>query len=226
MVLSLLIYLFFLSTSKALYRVQQSSSRINDNNTLRRKLGYPPLGSNCSVAGPSRNAGSRIISGKVTLYHVFIGLAGDYSASSSRVLLLQKFATDLSGSMFANIMLGYGDSFGNISSTNYVFGGSHFETLAANTVSLNDTVVYNVVNNARNTKTGWQTGVGQSLYLVVFNGRLAYASSITGGSAWNTATGWCGFHSNDLSTGTSVFSNKDLIIMPVGGSMICKFDIN
>ena len=174
---------------------------------------YPAIGSNCSVLGPSQFSGE-VIHGTVYLYHIFIGNPGDYSISSSKVSTLASFASSLGNSMYAKIMLGYNDQQKNVSSINYIYKGSYFQT--SSTSTLNDAYVYNVVNNARTVTPGWQTSVKQSLYLVVFNGGYSY-SSVIAGSSWSSPNGWCGFHSNDLRTGLSFSSNYDLIIMPVGG---------
>lgn len=183
------------------------------NGTIR---SYPVAGSNCSVLGPNQRAGE-VIHGTVYLYHIYIGDSGDYSASSSKVKTLAAFASNLGNSMYAKIMLGYNDKQGNVSSINYIYKGSYFQT--SSTSSLTDAYVYSVVKNARTLTPGWQTSIKQSLYLVVFNGGYSYPS-VVADSSWSTSKGWCGFHSNGLRIGHSSTNNYDLIIMPVGGEFI------
>ena len=142
--------------------------------------------------------------------------------TTKKVSILQKFAISVSGSMLSKIMLGYADSFGNVSSTNYIFGGNYFETISKSTTQINDTYVYGIVKKARNLNPAWATPVTQSLYLFVFNGSLKYFSKVSNGE-WSTSTGWCGFHSNDLRIGKSVFSNKDIIIFPIGGNLLPSY---
>ena len=191
-----------------------TSTQLRSTQYLRRELEYAKIETNCSIVGPSLHTGKPVISGKVYFYHIFIGRTVDYSESSNKVNLLKQFITDLSGSMLSKIMLGYADSFGNISSTNYAFGGNYFNTTSL--TSINDAYVYDVVQNARQTNAGWSTPVSNSLYLVVFNGNLKYNSDAAG-SFWNTANGWCGFHSNNLKPPAT--AAEKYIIMPVGGKL-------
>ena len=209
----IVIIISLLKISYAFFKVTENAN-IN-NQVLRRKLDSYPKFCNgtkaCSTSGPVYHSPKKIISGKVYFYHIFIG---SYDQALTPVTTLHQFITDLSGSMLSKIMLGYKDSYRNISSTNYVFRGNYINTTSL--TSINDAYVYDVVKTARQSNLTWSTPVSNSLYLVVFNGNLIYNSEAAG-SSWNTANGWCGFHSNNLKPGAPAASKY--IIMPVGGTI-------
>lgn len=180
-------------------------------NYPRRNLYPATSGNNCSFLGPSQHAG-RVLHGTLSVYHIYLGNAGDYTATTKTVTTLTTFAQGISNSMYAKMMLGYPDQQGNSSSYTYVYKGSAF--LTGQSV-LTDSFVYNQIVAARDANPSWKTtSIDQSLYLVIFRGDYSYASA-TAGSSWNVNRGWCGFHSNNIGSASGKF-----ISMVVGGMFI------
>lgn len=142
------------------------------------------------------------MTGTVNLYHIFLGIKiGEYSDSNSVVNIQKKLATSLTGSEYVGLLSEYTANKTH-AATKYNYVGSFYTYVSqpgnplAGKTSVTDNDMAGVIGFAITSSPTWNGGKRDpnGIYLLVFNGNIAYTSA-SAGSAWNApSTGWCGFH--------------------------------
>ena len=145
----------------------------------------------CSSNDDIKSHGTASMIGIINLYHIYIGYQhSDYkvpyneSKLTSTSRIVETFASEFSGSSYANILTSYDGT------SQFSFKGNTFYNIPFDVGTLTDSTIENYVISA--VQHQWSKFDPKGIYIVIFRGDLSYSSTYVSGQSWSSD--WCGFH--------------------------------